>query len=241
MINFDGYNSFHSLRPSGVRGGGVSAFVSNKFTCTILHEFTAVLDFIETLFLKVSFGETSLVVGIVYRPPASDSNLFTDKLVSYIEYLRRVNSCDLVLCGDFNLDLLAYRNSSDSQNFMNNLSSLSLIPLISKPTRITDSSATLIDNIFLSNPSNFSAGTLLSDISDHFPIFVIVKSIFNDSVQGRSPTISYRVTCDGNLRQFGVAVGALDLNSLIGDCGACLLYTSPSPRDKRQSRMPSSA
>ena len=26
-----------------------------------------------------------------------------------------------------------------------------------------------------------------------------------------------------------------------GDLGACLLYTSPSPRDKRQSRMPSSA
>ena len=26
-----------------------------------------------------------------------------------------------------------------------------------------------------------------------------------------------------------------------GPCGPCLLYTSPSPRDKRQSRMPSSA
>ena len=26
-----------------------------------------------------------------------------------------------------------------------------------------------------------------------------------------------------------------------GDYGNCLLYTSPSPRDKRQSRMPSSA
>ena len=26
-----------------------------------------------------------------------------------------------------------------------------------------------------------------------------------------------------------------------GGCNACLLYTSPSPRDKRQSRMPSSA
>ena len=26
-----------------------------------------------------------------------------------------------------------------------------------------------------------------------------------------------------------------------GDCGVCLLYTSPSPRDQRGSRMPSSA
>ena len=34
-------------------------------------------------------------------------------------------------------------------------------------------------------------------------------------------------------------------NSIVGyhpiDKGSCLLYTSPSPRDKRQSRMPSSA
>ena len=31
------------------------------------------------------------------------------------------------------------------------------------------------------------------------------------------------------------------LHHLMTDCEACLLYTSPSPRDKRQSRMPSSA
>ena len=29
--------------------------------------------------------------------------------------------------------------------------------------------------------------------------------------------------------------------SIVADCLSCLLYTSPSPRDKRQSRMPSSA
>ena len=31
------------------------------------------------------------------------------------------------------------------------------------------------------------------------------------------------------------------LNTFGGICDICLLYTSPSPRDKRQSRMPSSA
>ena len=34
---------------------------------------------------------------------------------------------------------------------------------------------------------------------------------------------------------------ASNLSSLNGVYGGCLLYTSPSPRDKRQSRMPSSA
>ena len=31
------------------------------------------------------------------------------------------------------------------------------------------------------------------------------------------------------------------VNRTLASCGTCLLYTSPSPRDKRQSRMPSSA
>ena len=35
--------------------------------------------------------------------------------------------------------------------------------------------------------------------------------------------------------------GHLPLVKLLVEHGACLLYTSPSPRDKRQSRMPSSA
>ena len=41
------------------------------------------------------------------------------------------------------------------------------------------------------------------------------------------------------------AEGALSLEDTLDNAGeivdACLLYTSPSPRDKRQSRMPSSA
>ena len=35
--------------------------------------------------------------------------------------------------------------------------------------------------------------------------------------------------------------GLLKPGGTIIECTACLLYTSPSPRDKRQSRMPSSA
>ena len=47
----------------------------------------------------------------------------------------------------------------------------------------------------------------------------------------------YRLDCDElhvSLWGFGMFFGRRDL-------GGCLLYTSPSPRDKRQSRMPSSA
>lgn len=51
--------------------------------------------------------------------------------------------------------------------------SSSFYPLISRPTRITNcTSATLIDNIFVKSlEDNFTSGLLLTDISDHLPIF----------------------------------------------------------------------
>ena len=53
-----------------------------------------------------------------------------------------------------------------------------LIPIITKPTRITNSSYTLIDNSLFSNLLNFSSGILTADISDHFPIFFVYKNYF---------------------------------------------------------------
>ena len=65
-----------------------------------------------------------------------------------------------------------------------------------------------------------------------------VRTLASDLFQGRAPgtigeerTIGYLV---GRFQALGLEPGGPD-----GQC--CLLYTSPSPRDKRQSRMPSSA
>ena len=54
------------------------------------------------------------------------------------------------------------------------------LPLITLPTRISEYSATLIDNIFSngSSPQSQSAGILLSNISDHFPYFCFLNDNF---------------------------------------------------------------
>ena len=49
-----------------------------------------------------------------------------------------------------------------------------MYPLISKPTRITSSTATLIENIFTNNlEQSMSSGILYTDLSDHLPIFQV--------------------------------------------------------------------
>ena len=54
LYHFDGYKSFHSLRPNNHVGGGVTAFISNKYNVKIITEQTMCTDNIETLFLEAS-------------------------------------------------------------------------------------------------------------------------------------------------------------------------------------------
>ena len=52
-------------------------------------------------------------------------------------------------------------------------------------------------------------------------------------------TAEQKRTCPKRTLEFNNGQCKIDVEFAVGD--VCLLYTSPSPRDKRQSRMPSSA
>lgn len=53
--------------------------------------------------------------------------------------------------GDFYINLLNFESHVDTDAFINTLGSYSFHPQILKPARITDHSATLIDNIFFNS------------------------------------------------------------------------------------------
>ena len=76
--------------------------------------------------------------------------------------------------GDFNLNLMNHHCHSITGEFLDALYSNMFFPLITRPTRITSHSATLIDNIFVNQFFDSSrSGLLFTDISDHLPIFFI--------------------------------------------------------------------
>ena len=74
--------------------------------------------------------------------------------------------------GDYNIDLLT-TTQHNNLRFINILQSNAFYPHINKPTRISNTSQTLIDNIFSNVYFNSTNGILYSDISDHLPIFVV--------------------------------------------------------------------
>ena len=59
--------------------------------------------------------------------------------------------CKEYICGDFNIDLLKYKIHQNTSRFVDMIFSLGLFPLITKPSRITQHSRTLIDNIITNN------------------------------------------------------------------------------------------
>ena len=67
------------------------------------------------------------------------------------------------------------------------------MPQITLPTRITEKTATLTDNILINNSVlNCISGNITTSISDHLPQFIVLDSLLGISTDGNSSQILYR-------------------------------------------------
>ena len=121
-----------------------------------------------------------MIIGVIYRPPNSDMGAFIEKLNELTESLKTERKVCYLL-GDFNINLLNYETHAQTGSFFDMLSSNGFLPLITRPTRVTATSATLIDNIFTNNLIYISSsfqGLLVTDITDHYPVFHIDRQTY---------------------------------------------------------------
>ena len=96
-----------------------------------------------------------------------------------------------MLLGDFNADLLKYDHYDEVADFLDAMYSKLLLPNISSPTRITSTSATLIDNIFTNNYDNTcTSGNLVTTLSDHLAQILIVP--IRNTTRYKEPKKVYR-------------------------------------------------
>ena len=120
-----------------------------------------------------------------YRQPAGWYNEFEIYLKQFLYKPKNKKS---YLVGDFNLNLLDHRTNTKVKYYLNLTLQNFSIPLINKPTRVTKASTTLIDHIltndFLETAS--SMGIVKSDISDHFPIFLLTNAQYLDNIQNKT-------------------------------------------------------
>ena len=93
----------------------------------------------------------------------------------------------LYIAGDFNVNTdPMIRGNGNIQNFKNTLSSNFLFPLINKPTRVTQHSSTIIDNIYCNTDNladNCKSGIFRLSISDHYAIFCVNHNIHTSNAK----------------------------------------------------------
>ena len=169
IFNIDKYKFIHIDLNNG-KGGGVALYIYDNLQYKVRHDIQ--LEGIETLFIEIIDDKhKNKIIGVMYRPPNNVADVFLDNLESCLELISRENK-EIYITGDFNIDLsLPY--TVLGQHFTNLLSSFSFKPLINKPTRITNLTHTIIDNVFSNVFDRNENGIIYYDISDHLPIFTI--------------------------------------------------------------------
>ena len=132
--------------------GGLLLYVRNDYSwepITIKEDTTGW----ENMFIKIKHKSPGLkvnIIGNIYRAPKElllDFHTFKEEFDEALEVLR-TNRSPIYLCGDFNIDLPKIITKNHNNTFYNKLTAARYLPRISLPTRVTNQSATLIDNIF---------------------------------------------------------------------------------------------
>ena len=134
-------------------------------------------DAIECLCIEIlNKHSKNLILNLSYRPPQGDTTLFEKYLQ---DLLLRYDVCkkEVLITGDFNINLLDFENSKKVQSFVSLMFRYGMVPVINKPTRVTKDTATDIDHMFTNSIINteIKSAILKADISDHFPILVVAK------------------------------------------------------------------
>lgn len=166
-------------------GGGLILYF--KKSLNIKRRVDLEISNIETLWVEVAMPNSkSFLLCTVYRPPSAHTewiDLFEEELS-----LAQATGSELILMGDFNIDLTSCTNN----RWMNLIQLFDLSQLISTPTRITQSSSTLIDHIYTSNPE-FIIESFVPHygMSDHFPV-CLSRKVNSKILKAKHLTKSYR-------------------------------------------------
>ena len=168
------------IETASKKGGGVGILIKDQ----LKHRVLDIDSSIENVFIELKTDSESLCLGSCYRPLNTNVNQF---LLDYQQLLSTVKSkirCPLLIGLDHNLDLLKSDRYKPTNDFLEMNYDCELLPLINRPTRVTNSSATLIDNIFLSSKLVCEAEShvLIDDISDHFPCSVTLSGLKKSTI-----------------------------------------------------------
>ena len=224
-LELDGFYPPYVQTPARAsnRGGGLVTYV-NKKLCELsdinvkhalcCHDNPKIAELLVVeLTLK---GHKNALICNIYRSPSGDLNGFLEQLTIFLRNLARHRNKHIILAGDTNIDLLDYGRIDSVNKYVDTLAEHGFAPVISRPTRVTDHSATIIDHIFVNNCHAVTkSGVISESISDHLATFVTImvdQNRLSCKLQEDTTETSSRVINDDNIKKFETDISAVDWN-----------------------------
>ena len=186
------------------KGGDTSIYIHNYLQYTVRRELRLRGDCNSVIveILKTSINtKCNIICGCVYRPPFMSLQLFNEHLSCVLGALQRI-FVYVYIPGDFNVNTPPIYNGGIARQKFINIYSSDFLSLITKPTRVTQNSSTLIDNIYCNIPkisTSCKTGILRTSISDHYVIFCIS---INETLSSNRRCIEKRSFCEMNVFAF---------------------------------------
>ena len=150
-----------------IYGGGVMVFVRSDMCFTVIKELgdnngiDASNFRTDHIILKVKIAKSWLTVMAIYRPPSIPSSQWKFELRMLFEVVTTFSN-DIMCVGDFNSNMLDPKGGGHLEDL---LEVYGLRNLIKLPTRIGETSTTLLDLILTNNTRRiFSSGVVDADM-----------------------------------------------------------------------------
>ena len=171
---------------------------------------------VETLWIEIQMKYSKpFLLCFLYRNPAEKRVDWIDRFISMMDKAYDYSK-DIIVLGDFNMDLL-----KENSHWNLTYKSYGLSQLIQSPTRVAKGSKTLIDHLYVTDPKTIIETSVpISGCSDHFPI------CFTWSKKGvKIPKLNHKTVILRNFSKFDSDKFLSDLlNSRFNDV---YQYTNP--------------
>ena len=169
-LKIDGYNILRQDRSRS--GGGVCAYIREDLAFNPRTDLFN--EHVEAIWFEILLPKCKpIVVGTCYRPPKDKD--FLEHFESIMSLIR--TDCEQIILGDFNICFL-HKQSGLFKRYLDVLTFFNCCQLIADPTRITDTSSTLLDHIVCNNTEKIcQSGTINIGLSDHSIIYCTRKVV----------------------------------------------------------------
>ena len=225
FINIPGYDCICRSRSSR-RGGGLALYIDSDLDVLVKNRpdlDSPDVTVYESLIVQLSQPNASpkdIIVGVIYKPPNTNVETYLNMFSLVLDKLNKEDRPTYLL-GDYNIDLLKY--NQQSQSFLNLILTYGFFPKIDRATRITNSTATLIDNIITNvHDRELFSGIWIASISDHLPVFVALPHQISRK-QPKNRTVQKRVYSTQNFENFKLSFLQTDWSAV---------FDAPSTNDK---------